>query len=271
MMFVQGIPMRVGIYARVSTQGQSSEDRFSLGTQEGEARQYCEREGHRLIGEFVGAGGGQWPQTHPRATGLARLLDAMDADKLDAVVCHDPDRLSRSQAVLGVILDRVDQINRKRGLTTTRLRFVTGDFDLGATGTFILQARIFAAELQRERIMEGSSRGKRGKVASGKPLGAGMPPYGLRYTDGKRRFEADPATIGWLRWMFDQADAGKSLRGIGQELQRLGIPPPYHCRTGSMRWGETSVRRILGNEQYIGIGAAFETTWEPVPGLTREW
>ena len=69
--------------------------------------------------------------------------------------------------------------------------------------------------------------------------------------------------------MFAEADKGRSLRGIGQELERRGVPPPYHGRTGSWRWGQTTVRRILANPKYAGAAWAFDTAWEPLPGLTK--
>lgn len=266
-----GGAFRVGIYCRVSTKGQSAEDKYSLPEQEAECRQHAQREGWTVAPQHVVHEVLSGYRPVRERPGLAGLLDAMEAGKIDAILCHDPDRLSRKQVVLGTVLDRIDRVNKERGEAAGRLRFVTGDFDHDATGTFVLQARVFAAELQRERIMEGSARGKRGKAKAGKPLGDTVPPFGLRYSPDKSRFEANPATIGHLRWMFDQADQGKSLRGIGLELERRGVLPPYHGRAGSTstRWGETTVRRILGNEKYTGVAWAFESVWEPLPGLTR--
>ncbi len=259
--------LRAGLYCRVSTLAQSKEDRYSLREQEAENRQHAIEAGWAVDERFV---------EHEVASGFARvsdrpkldrLLTALEAGEIDALIVHDPDRLSRNQVVLGVILDRLERARQHH--PHAKLVFVLHDFEDDATGRFVLQARVFAAELQRERIREGSVRGKRGKAKAGKPLGSGEPPFGLMFNGDRSGFVEDPDEIDTLRWMFAAVAAGTSCRAVGLELERRGVLPPYHHRTGSHRWGQTTVRRILGNAKYTGVGDQFTTEWEHLPGLTK--
>ncbi len=262
-----GRVLRCGIYCRVSTTAQSREDRYSRPEQEHENRAYVTEQGwtvdprfvvHEVVSAFRPI------RDRPK---LDSLLSALEAGEIDVLLCHDPDRLSRNQVVQALIVDRVDQARRSH--PDVRLAFTLFNFEDDATGKFMLSARTFAAELQRERTLEASLRGKRGKAKAGKALGSGEPPFGLQYDPAAGRYAEDPAEIDTLKWMFRSVAAGMSCRAVGLELERRGVLPPYHHRTGSRRWGQTTVRRILGNFKYTGFGEQFTTEWEHLPGLTK--
>lgn len=258
--------LRVGIYCRVSTEGQSREDRYSLSEQSDECRKHAAREGWLVVESLVVCEVVSAFKPVRERPLLDRLLTALEDGKIDAVLFHDPDRLCRNQTVLGIVLDRVEAAEQRHGQIGQRLRFVTGDYDQDATGKFVLGARVFAAELQRERTMEATTRGKRGKARAGLPAGWAPPPYGLAYADVKRRYvvdEARPDRIAHVRWMFEAADQGLSLRAIGRGLESQGALPPYHGRpdkrspTGfnrSTRWVGSTVYGILTNPNYVGRG-----------------
>ena len=125
---------------------------------------------------------------------------------------------------------------------------------------------------------ERTNRGLRAKAKSGKAIGRARPPFGLRYkpptddADGKpikvtvnAAYEPDPTTVQPLRWMFDQADEGTSLRGIARGLDALGVRPSYSDRTGSTMWNPASVRHILTNRCYVGEGVPFAVRVEKHP------
>lgn len=105
----------------------------------------------------------------------------------------------------------------------------------------------------------------------GRYLG-GRPPYGYRLTDagphpnrtyakwGRRRhrFEPDPDTAPWVRWMYAQRLQGHSYASIARALNEAGVPCPSEADPQRNRhrhnhsWPLRSVASILGNPRYTG-------------------
>ncbi|WHT23387.1 recombinase family protein [Crossiella sp. CA-258035] len=100
----------------------------------------------------------------------------------------------------------------------------------------------------------------------------GRPPYGYRLADagphpkaiharwGRRVhvLEPDPVTAPWVRWMFVQRAAGRSVASLARELNERGVPCPSRVdrarnrhRSGK-RWIVRTVAEILDNPRYTG-------------------
>jgi site-specific DNA recombinase len=85
------------------------------------------------------------------------------------------DRLSRSQIHIAVLLDDIE-----RAVAT--LEFVTEDFQNIPVGRLIFNIRAFAGEVEREKVVERTMRGKLERARVGKlPQGTGKGCYGHRY------------------------------------------------------------------------------------------
>lgn len=100
----------------------------------------------------------------------------------------------------------------------------------------------------------------------------GRPPYGYRLVDagphpnraharwGRRlqRLDPDPVCGSWVRWIFEQRAAGRSVAGIARELNERGVPCPSGAdrERNSHRSGEAWIVRtvvgILENPRYTG-------------------
>ena len=102
---------------------------------------------------------------------LAEAREAMQRGAFDVFLCFDPDRFSRRQVHTALLQD----ICERAGV---ELRIAQFEFTRDATGQFMLNARVFAAELEREKLIERTQRGKLARVRSGKPLPGCKPPYG---------------------------------------------------------------------------------------------
>ena len=108
-------------------------------------------------------------------------------------------------------------------------------------------------------------------VEQGRYLG-GRPPYGYRLVDagphpnraharwGRRlqRLDPDPVCGPFVRWMFEQRLAGRSVAGIARELNERGVPCPSDVDPGRNRhreggaWTLQTVAVILANPRYTG-------------------
>ena len=137
---------------------------------------------------------------------LTRLRQAMARGDVDALICFDPDRFSRKQVHTALLQGICEQAG-------VELMFAEFDFTRDATGQFLLNARVFAAELEREKIIERTMRGRLAKLKSGKLAGNTRPPYGYRYADeSKAAYAIDEAAAPIVRRIFDLAAGGMPLR-----------------------------------------------------------
>ena len=94
--------MRVGLYARVSTERQ--QERGTVGSQLEALRAVAEGDGHEVIEEFVDDGYSGARLDRPA---LDRLRDAAEAGVLDGVLCLCVDRLARAYAYQILILEEL--------------------------------------------------------------------------------------------------------------------------------------------------------------------
>jgi site-specific DNA recombinase len=232
-------PNRVHIYCRVSSAGQ--EDNFSLETQDAACRRWAQERDLPVASVTHEV----WSGTDRHRPKLTALLDSLMPG--DIVLAYALDRFSRSQIDVAILIDRIESAGAS-------LELVTEDFEKSATGTFLRGAKAFAAELEREKIIERTQRGRRARVASGKPLVGFKCPYGYRWADEeKSHYDLDPETAPVVRMLFDWALSGISLRGSVAKLADLGIPSP----SGRPRWVLPAVRDILARSIYTGTATTY--------------
>jgi DNA invertase Pin-like site-specific DNA recombinase len=184
---------RAAIYARVSTHnGQNPEIQVS------EIRDYCERRGWEVVGEFVDTGISGAKERRPA---LDRLLSLCRKRSVDAVVVYRYDRFARSLRQLVNALEEfralgVDFVSLHEGVDTSTPngRLVFGIFASIAE---------FERELIRDRVRSGLALAK----AKGKRL-------------GRPRKTVDAAAIARLRAEGNSwATIGKTL-AIGEGTAR---------------------------------------------------
>src|SRR5215204_6831115 len=170
---------RVHAYTRVSSTGQ--EDGYSLETQEAACRAWARERGLTVasVAREVWSGG---DRHRPE---LDALLDRLIPG--DVLLAYALDRLSRSQVDTAILVDRIERAGAS-------LQLVTEDFEKSATGTFLRNAKSFVAELEREKIGERTQRGRRARVASGKPIVSPKPAYGYYWNGDKSGYVLDSET-----------------------------------------------------------------------------
>ena len=241
------------IYCRVSSTGQ--EQGYSLDTQETACRSYATAQGLTVASVEREV----WSGADRHRPALDALLDRLTPG--DVVLAYALDRLSRSQVDTAILIDRIEGAGAS-------LQLVTEDFEKSATGTFLRNAKAFVAELEREKIAERTQRGRRARVASGKPLAGPKAPYGYQWADDtKAKLIHDPETAPTVRLIFDLALTGVSLRQISDRLAAKGIQAP----SGAARWQPSSLREILLRPTYAGTLLAYAATEQPVllPGVAE--
>jgi DNA invertase Pin-like site-specific DNA recombinase len=178
--------MRAAIYARVSTSNHGQD--VTLQTRE--LREYCERRGWQIVGEYCDVGISGTKEKRPE---LDRLLADAHRRKCDAIVCWKFDRFARSVSHLIRALETfqslgIDFVSLTEGVDTST-----------PAGKMIFTVLGAVAELERSLIVERVKAGLRNARAKGKRL-------------GRPRVVVDAARIAALR------AHGRSWREITQEM-----------------------------------------------------
>jgi len=228
--------IRAVVYSRVSTDAQER-DGTSLDTQEDACVKFALARGWRVVQRLRDTASG-YTLDRPNIEELRRLLQL---GSVDVVLAYAVDRLARNQNHIGVLFDEVEQAG-------ARLDFVTENFEDTAMGRFILSARAFVAEVEREKISERTMRGKKERARSGRiPQGTGKGIYGYTYDieTGRRQVVEGQAAV--VRRIFEEFSVGASCSGVAKELNNQGVP----AFSGGL-WHPLTVRRILSNETYTG-------------------
>ena len=192
--------MRAALYARVSTaNGQDPT------TQTRELREYCQRRGWNVVGEYVDAGISGAREKRPQ---LDKLLADARRRRFDAVVVWRYDRFARSLRQLVNALEEfralgIDFVSLREGVDTST-----------PNGRLVFGIFASIAEFERELIRDRVRAGLRNARAKGKRL-------------GRPRAIVDAAQVAALRrggasWAAIGARLGVSrgtVRGAG-----LGLP-----------------------------------------------
>jgi len=152
------IPPLVAVYARVSTDDQS------CGLQLNECREYCERRGWRLAGEYVDTG---WSGTKASRPQLDKLMRDARAHRFDCVMVWKVDRFGRSV---------VNLLEHLRLLESYGVRFLvisqSIDTDQASPTSRLLMTILAAvAEFERSMIAERVTAGLKAAKHRGVKLG----------------------------------------------------------------------------------------------------
>lgn len=202
-------------YTRVSTEDQSTKG-LSLDMQEAKLRAYCELYNHELVRVVSDPGFSAKTLDRP---GLAEVLGGLEAGEAEGLVILKLDRLTRSVANLGHLLETY--------FTRHALLSVMEQTDTStAGGRLVLNLLISVSQWEREVISERTSAALQHKKSLGVKLG---PPALL-----------DEATISRIRELRSQ---GLSLPVIAKALTAEG----YTTKRGGA-WHSFTVSKILNRE-----------------------
>src|ERR1700720_3369215 len=199
---------RAVLYSRVSTLGHGQDPEV----QSREIREYCQRRGWPLVGEYVDIGICGAKERRPQ---LDRLIADAHKRKFEVIVVWKFDRFARSVSHL---------LRALENFRALRIEFVSLSEQIDTstpTGKMIFTVLGAVAELERSLIAERVRAGLRNAKAKGKTL-------------GRPRRIVDTAKIATLRAQ------GRSWRTIARQLgmsarsaRRAGQNPPTQTDPGS--------------------------------------
>jgi len=239
----KGAPLRVAVYARVSTEEQREGQ--TINSQVAELEHFARSKRWAVCGIYKDEG---WSGSVMGRPALDRLRDDARAHRFQAVLINDVDRLARDVAHLGVIKRDLE----KQGLTVIFRKLPQ---ETGPISNLLVNILGSFAEFERELITDRTRRGRRHKVEGDKKYLGSIPAYGYRYhimdralgKEGRLELEAYEANVVGL--MFSWVDReGLSASKVARRLNERCILPRK-----ADRWGKSSVLRVLHNETYTGL------------------
>ena len=206
-----------------------------------------------------------WSGTNFDRPGFIRMMEDIYAGRVNCVIVKDLSRFCRNASEGGQYLDNV--------FVRYRVRFIAINNGIDtASGHMNAATQLISVGVTNvinESVAATTSVNVRGTLnvnrQQGKFIGS-FPTYGyLKDPNDHHKLIIDEKTAPIVRMIFDRFIAGCSIMGIAKELNAMGIPNPsaykrsqgfrYRHPAGEKNdglWPDSSVRRILKNEMYIG-------------------
>lgn len=236
--------MRVGFYARVSSEQQAQQQ--TIASQIAALRERIQTDGHTLSDElcFIDDGVSGAKLARPA---LEKLRDLAYAGGIEKLYVHSPDRLARRYAWQVLLVDEL----HSHGVELVFLNHTLGE---SPEEDMLLQMQGMFAEYERAKILERSRRGKRHAARRGSVNVLSAAPYGYRYVTkqeggGEAAYEVIEEQAAVVRQIFEWVGRDRlSIGEVSRRLKERGVP----TATGKTWWDRTSVWGMLKNTAYQG-------------------
>ena len=243
--------MRIAVHARRSTDEHQA---ASLDVQLSEARRFIEARGWQWSEQLVYIEDAVSRAEFKKRPVLLKMLNDAEQDVFDAVVTRDETRLGgdmvRTCLLIQDILDAGVALYYYASGEQVRLD--------DATAKFMVAAKTFAAELEREKISSRThehllTKARRGLNVGGRAFGYDN----VERKDQDRRVHVEyvinqeQAEV--VQFIFEEYAKGSGLRAIVKELNRRSIAAPRAGKRGTGSWSTSAIHAMLRRERYRGV------------------
>ncbi|MCW3120982.1 MAG: putative site-specific recombinase, resolvase family, partial [Flavipsychrobacter sp.] len=246
-------PIKVAIYARVSTARQEEEQTIQSQIlqlhDEAKSKNYC------IIKEYCDDG---WSGDSLERPALDQLRTDAKGKSFEAVLIYDPDRLARRYSYQELLMDEL----KEAGIAVL---FITIAAPVNSEDKILYGVRGLFAEYERAKIKERFRIGKLRKIREGHILTT-RPLYGYNYVkkDGQTHgyYTVNEHEANIIRMIFSWvAEDELTIRAVIRKLHVLGIKPRMSTRGV---WNTSTLSRLLRHKGYIGL-AYYGRTYAVVP------
>lgn len=229
---------RVGIYCRVSSN--SFEQLKSLTAQVSAlTRVTAATPQWLLVDVYMDIASGKTGSSRKE---FSRMLEDCNSHNLDIILTKSISRFGRDT------VDTLEALNQLKTLGV-RVIFEQEDLDTANTDSDLMISIIEAiAQAENESRSDNIIWGIKQRAAQGTSKLYNRKCYGYKNdVDGSLIIDDEEAKN--VQLIFDFYLQGKSIIGIIEELEKLGIKSP----TGKDKWSKRTIDVMLSNEKYIGI------------------
>lgn len=242
------------IYCRISKDdaGQGA----GVKRQEADGRAYAEHKGWPVAEVYVDNDVSGWSGVPP---GFDRMLDDVAAQRRDAVVIYNVDRLTRQP----ILFERFLETCQKAGVR--KLGSIGGDIDLATSdGQFMARVLVAQAKKSSDDTSRRIRRAFDEKAANGQWKRGGLRPYGYVWDDDAGTIVPHEPEAELIREGARRVLAGESRRGITLDWHARGLrtsqgKPWSITRLAEVLRSPTIVAKRIHRGEVVGDGA-----WEPI-------
>ena len=230
--------METAIYIRVSTEEQAQEG-FSIRAQEQKLKDFARIKDWSIYKVYMDEGiSGKNLVDRPA---IQEMIADVQSGAVKNVLVFKIDRLTRSTADLIYLVDLFNQQNCAFNSLTESIDTQT------ASGRMFLKIIGIFAEFERENIIERVKVGIERKVREGYAIGGNVS-YGYDRPKDQKIQTINEQEAEIVKEIFDMfVNQGVALNDIARRLNVRKVPTKEN-----VTWGNTSIRRLLANSNYIG-------------------
>ena len=245
--------IRVVGYPRVSDETVKT-DSTTLESQAKAIRIYVDEHSEMILIEMKPEAKTAYMKPFKKRPVFMDIIDMARKGMIDGVVVTEFGRLSRRQGEQVVIVKLLRSYN-------VTVYSCTENFDESALGQFMRTSGALSDEQEREKMVHRTQRGMRDRVEAGNLTGRGRASYGYKFANTKDYTNAvyvvyeEEAKI--VRWIFERAAEGRSMRRIARTLTEMGVPTSRkgNGKNPSEAWNYGTIGKILENPYYTGSRA----------------
>ena len=250
--------LRTALYCRLSKDDMLQGDSESIKTQKAMLTQYAKEHGFLIVEDYVDDG---WSGLNFQRPDFNRMLDDIEAGKIDVVITKDLSRLGRDHLKVGhfteiyfpmknvryiAVNDGVDTANKNNDIAA--LKNVMNEF--------------YSRDNSRKIRSSIRARAKAGLYrTSFNPIGYRKSP------DNHNKLIVDGETAWIVKRIFELANAGMGAHKIAKTFREEQVPCPswwLHSRgerdysqrfenpANKYEWSHTVIRNIIANPLYLG-------------------
>lgn len=244
---------QVGLYIRLSKEDENEGPSESVNNQKSLLDEFVKEHRLSVYDTYIDDG---WSGTSFDRPDFKRLIDDIDAKKVNMVITKDLSRLGRDYIMTGHYMERYFPENRVRYIS-----LLDGiDTGVESTANDITPFRAIMNDMYAKDISKKIKSVKHDKQRKGLFIG-GKPRYGYKMDpNGKNKIIIDEEAASVVRRIFDMALSGLSCRQIAVQLNDEKIPTPASYaglnqgRIGPYAgmWSSERISDMLQNETYIG-------------------
>ena len=244
---------RAALYIRLSKEDESEGPSQSVTNQRSLLEEFVREHHLQIYDTYIDDG---WSGTSFDRPAFRRMIDDIEAKKVNMVITKDLSRLGRDYIMTGHYMERYFPEHRVRYIS-----LLDGiDTGVESSANDITPFRAIMNDMYAKDISKKIKSVKRDKQRKGQFIG-GKPVYGYKmHPTEKNRIVIDEEAAFTVRRIFSMALEGISCRKIAAALNEEGVAAPsvYCGRVAGCKgpyeglWSGERISEMLRNETYIG-------------------
>lgn len=228
--------LKYAVYVRKSTDDEERQQR-SIDDQIAECEDLAAKLKIRLVKPYYEDRGSAKTPDNKKRSDFYRLLDDLEAGKVDGVIAWHPDRLARNMVDGGKIFSHLDDGYIKD------LKFVTHYFNNDASGKMLLGIQFTLSTYYSANLSTNVKRGFKRGLLEGKSSGA--PKHGYIRSDDDGRYYPDGKNFDIIKGAWQKRIIGLGLREIVEWVNNEGyVRITKAKRTNNQREIKMSVQTL---------------------------